>query len=267
MNHRELIGQIKVKRSYLCIGLDTDIARLPLFLGNSTHAVLEFNRAIIDATKDLAVAYKINTAFYEQYGPVGWELMAETLRYIPDNIFTIADAKRGDIGNTSKKYASAFFEEMNFDAITVSPYMGSDSVQPFLYEGKTVIVLGLTSNPGSADFQMLEVNGKPLYKHVIAEAARWGTAEQIMFVVGATKANMLREIREIVPNHFLLVPGVGAQGGNLKEVTEAGQNRFCGLLVNSSRDIIYASSREDFARASRASALKVQQEMHELLKI
>ncbi len=267
MTHHELVGQIKVKRSYLCIGLDTDISKLPLMLGTSPHAVLDFNKEIINATKDLAVAYKINTAFYEQYGPVGWEIMAETLRLIPENIFTIADAKRGDIGNTSKMYARAFFEEMNFDAITVSPYMGSDSVQPFLYEGKTVIVLGLTSNPGSADFQMLESGGKPIYQHVISKVAAWAPTDQLMFVVGATKAEMLQDIRKIIPDHFLLVPGVGAQGGDLKAVTANGQNRNCGLLINSSRGILYASSREDYPQAARNSALSIQKEMSELLNI
>lgn len=248
------------------MGLDTDIDRLPDHMERSTESMLEFNRSIIEATKDLAVSYKINTAFYEPHGGAGWEVMKETLALIPDECFTIADAKRGDIGNTSKMYAKAFFDEMNFDSITVSPYMGSDSVQPFLREDKTVIILGLTSNAGSQDFQVLESNGKPLYEHVLSTGSKWGNTDQIMFVVGATKAEKFSEIRNIVPDHFLLVPGVGAQGGDLQKLAELGWNSHCGLLVNSSRGIIYASSGEDFAEKARASAKAIQEQMSVILQ-
>ncbi len=243
------------------MGLDTDIEKLPSHLPKTTDSILTFNKAIIEATHDYAVSYKINTAFYEQYGAEGWTIMEKTLELIPDNCFTIADAKRGDIGNTGKMYAKAFLKNMDFDSLTVSPYMGQDSVEPFLSYGKVVIVLGLTSNAGSKDFQHLSTGNGQLYETVIEKAATWGNPDNMMFVVGATQAEKLKEIRAIVPNHFLLVPGVGSQGGSLSEVSTFGINANCGLLVNSSRGIIYKSSDEGFAEAARAEARSLQAEM------
>ncbi len=261
MTREELFQQIKRKRSFLCVGLDTDIRKIPTHLLNTEDPVFEFNKQIIDATKDLCVAYKPNIAFYESMGVKGWKSLQKTLDYIPKDIFTIADAKRGDIGNTSSMYARAFFEQMDFDSITVAPYMGSDSVKPFLdFEGKWAIVLVLTSNSGGLDFQMTEdKNGKQLYKKVLSTVQNWG--ENIMFVIGATRAEMLREVRSLAPESFLLVPGVGAQGGSLEEVAENGLNEHCGLLVNSSRGIIYASSDERFADEARRKAMELQQQM------
>lgn len=262
MNRQALIQQIRTKKSYLCVGLDSDITKIPQHLLQHEDPVFEFNKAIIDATKDLCVSYKINTAFYESNGLKGWQSMEKTLNYIPKDIFTIADAKRGDIGNTSTQYAKAFFNAMNFDSITVAPYMGKDSVKPFLdFENKWTIVLGLTSNEGAYDFQYLMNDEKELFKHVIQEVASWGTDENLMFVIGATKTAQLKEVREIIPNHFLLVPGVGAQGGSLEEVSKIGMNADVGLLVNASRQIIFASNSEDFAEKAREEALKLQGEM------
>ena len=267
MNRRELFEQIKIKESYLCIGLDTDIKKIPDHLLDTEDPVFEFNKHIIEATADLCVAYKPNIAFYESMGAKGWESLRKTLEIIPKDIFTISDAKRGDIGNTSGLYARAFFEEMNFDSVTVAPYMGEDSVTPFLtYENAWVILLGLTSNSGSKDFQNLELaNGKKVYQEVLEKSQEWGTSDNMMYVIGATKAESFKEIREIVPNHFLLVPGVGAQGGDLKTLSQYGMNDHCGLLVNSSRGIIYASKGKDFADKARESALKLQQEMKQYL--
>lgn len=269
MTRHELVEQIHVKKSYLCVGLDTDITKIPAHLQSHPNAIFEFNKQIIDATQDLCVAYKINTAFYEAMGAKGWEAMEQTVKYIPTSQFIIADAKRGDIGNTSTQYAKAFFETINFDAITVAPYMGEDSVTPFLaFENKWAIVLGLTSNAGSKDFEQLRVvdqatnNGSEyLYETVIKKISSWGTDENLMFVIGATKASDLEAIRQIIPNHFLLVPGVGFQGGSLAEVSKYGMNKDCGLLVNASRAIIYASEKEDFAAEARAIALQYQAEM------
>ena len=267
MNKKELIRQIKEKESFLCIGLDTDIRRIPSYLLELEDPVFEFNKKIIDSTKDLCVAYKPNIAFYESMGTKGWESLQRTLDYIPSNIFTIADAKRGDIGNTSKMYARAFFENMNFDAVTIVPFMGSDSVIPFLeYRDKWAIVLALTSNKGSFDFQNIEnKNGKQLYKKIIETSCKWGSEENTMYVVGATRAEQLSEIREIIPNHFFLVPGVGAQGGSLHEVAKYGMNQDCGLLVNSSRSIIYAGDGVDFSEKARIEAQKLQEEMAVIL--
>lgn len=261
MNVEKLIGEIKRKKSFLCVGLDSHLEKIPSHLGKDVSSLLEFNKAIIEATHAHAVSYKINTAFYEQYGAKGWEVMEETLKLIPSECFTIADAKRGDIGNTSSMYAKAFLENMDFDSITVAPYMGRDSVEPFLAFGKVVIVLGLTSNPGSADFQTLRSSEQYFYEHVLETASKWGDEQNMMFVTGATKAESLADIRKIVPNHFLLVPGVGAQGGSLEKVIEYGMNENCGLLVNSSRGIIYAGSGEDFADKAKHEAQKIQSEM------
>ena len=268
MTKQELIAQIKQKQSFLCIGLDSDINKIPSHLLDLEDPIFEFNKQIIDATKDLCVAYKPNIAFYESIGVDGWKSLEKTLNYIPKNIFTIADAKRGDIGNTSNMYAKAFFENMNFDSITVAPYMGKDSVTPFLdYKNKWAIVLALTSNKGGLDFQKIESNkGNPLFEQVITTSSKWGTSENMMYVVGATRVEDLSKIREIVPNHFLLVPGVGAQGGDLKDVAKYAINKECGLLVNSSRGIIYAGSKEDFAKKAQIEAKKLQIQMSELLK-
>ena len=262
MDRKYLIQQIQEKQSYLCVGLDTNIEKIPAHLQSHPDAVFEFNRQIIDATKDLCVAYKINTAFYEAQGVKGWEALEKTAGYIPSTHFKIADAKRGDIGNTSAQYAKAFFETIPFDAITVAPYMGSDSVKPFLeYKNKWTIVLGLTSNEGSRDFQQLCINENFLYEAVIKKTSEWGTEENLMFVVGATKADDISSIRKIAPNHFLLIPGVGFQGGSLAEVSKHGLNADCGLLVNVSRAIIFASDKEDFAEKARAAAQQYQMEM------
>lgn len=273
MNKQELFENIQLKKSFLCVGLDTDINKIPEFLfDESNDPIFDFNKAIIDATADLCVAYKPNLAFYESIGLSGWDALDRTVDYIRTNYpdqFIIADAKRGDIGNTSAMYARTFLGNMNFDSITVAPYMGEDSVSPFLdYEGKWVILLALTSNKGAFDFQFMkdELSGERLFEKVLKTSLDWGTDENIMYVVGATKAEMLSDIRSIVPNHFLLVPGVGAQGGSLAEVAQFGMNSTCGLLVNSSRQIIYASSEQDFAQAARNEASKVQTEMEFLLK-
>ena len=262
MNRKQLIQQIKEKKSFLCVGLDTDIEKIPRHLQSRPDAVFEFNKQIIDATKDLCVAYKINTAFYEASGVKGWQALEKTAHYIPITHFKIADAKRGDIGNTSSQYAKAFFETIPFDAITVAPYMGSDSVKPFLdYENKWAIVLGLTSNDGSKDFQQQRINGDYLFEEVIKKTVEWGREDNLMFVVGATKANDLASIRKIIPDHFLLIPGVGSQGGSLAEVSKHGLNKDCGLLVNVSRAIIYAGKKENFAEEARIIALRYQIEM------
>lgn len=263
MNRLQLFEEIKKKESYLCIGLDTDVKKIPDDLLRYDDPIFEFNKRIIDATHDLCVAYKPNIAFYESLGSKGWESLEKTLEYIPDNVFTISDAKRGDIGNTSGLYARAFFDHLNFDSVTVAPYMGKDSVSPFLeFKDKWVILLALTSNTGSQDFQTLSLEkGTPLYKEVLLKSQEWGTTDNLMYVVGATKAESFQEIRKIIPDHFLLVPGVGAQGGDLASVSKFGMNSTCGLLVNSSRGIIYASMGDDFADAARKEAKKLQQEM------
>jgi orotidine-5'-phosphate decarboxylase len=267
MTKKELINQIKKKKSFLCIGLDTDISKIPTHLLELEDPIFEFNKQIIDTTKDLCVAYKPNIAFYESRGIKGWESLQKTLAYIPNDIFTIADAKRGDIGNTSKMYARAFFENMSFNSVTVAPYMGSDSVTPFLkFKDKWAIVLALTSNKGGLDFQKIEdKNGKQLFKQVLETSKQWGSDENMMYVVGATRAEQLSEIRNIIPNHFLLVPGVGAQGGNVQDVAKYGMNKDCGLLVNSSRGIIYAGNDVDFAEKANTEAQKLQQEMAVIL--
>ena len=262
MKRDTLVQQIKEKKSFLCVGLDTDLSKIPPHLLIEKDPVFEFNKQIIDATKDLCVGYKINTAFYEAMGVKGWEALEKTVNYISTTHFKIADAKRGDIGNTSTQYAKAFFETLPFDAITVAPYMGSDSVQPFLnYPGKWTIVLGLTSNEGSKNFQQKKLGDHFLYEEVISETASWGTEENLMFVIGATKAEELSSIRKIIPNHFLLIPGVGAQGGSLADVVKYGMTKDCGLFVNASRAIIYASQKEDFAVKAREIALQYQTEM------
>jgi len=263
MTRKELISQIKRKQSFLCVGLDTDIEKIPDHLLELEDPIFEFNKQIIDVTKDLCVAYKPNIAFYESRGVSGWNSLQKTLDYIPNDIFTIADAKRGDIGNTSDMYARAFFENMNFDAVTIAPYMGSDSVTPFLeFDGKWAILLALTSNKGGLDFQTFKnENGKQLFEQVLEISQTWGTDENMMYVVGATRAEQLSVIRKIIPNHFLLVPGVGAQGGSLQEVAKYGMNQVCGLLVNSSRGIIYAGNGTDFAEKAGNEAQKLQQQM------
>lgn len=263
MTRQELISNIKRKRSLLCVGLDPELERIPAHLMKRGDPIFEFNKVIIDATKDYAVAYKPNLAFYESLGAKGWTSLEKTLAYIPSDCFTIADAKRGDIGNTSRLYAKAFFETFDFDAITVAPYMGADSVMPFLgFEGKWVIVLGLTSNAGSADFQMQPLrDGEPLYAEVIRASQRWGTSGNLMFVIGATHPARFAEIRRLAPNHFFLVPGVGAQGGDLQAVLDHGMNADFGLLINSSRGIIYAGSGEDFGEGVKEAARAMQGEM------
>ena len=262
MTGKFLIEQINQKKSYLCVGLDTSIEKIPKHLQSNVDAVFEFNKQIIDVTKDLCVGYKINTAFYESNGIKGWEAMEKTVNYIPTTHFKIADAKRGDIGNTSSQYAQAFFEVLNFDAITVAPYMGYDSIQPFLeYENKWTIVLGLTSNKGSEDFQQLKTGDNYLYETVLKKVSEWGTKENLMFVVGATKATELESIRKIIPDNFLLIPGVGFQGGSLAQVSKYGLNKDFGLLVNVSRAIIYAGDNENFAEEARIIASQYQTEM------
>lgn len=270
MNKTQLFSGIKSKESFLCIGLDTDIKKIPQYLLKEKDPVFEFNKRIIDQTADLCVAYKPNIAFYEALGSKGWESLEKTIEYIPDDIFTIADAKRGDIGNTSSLYARAFFEKMNFDSVTVAPYMGEDSVKPFLaFEDKWVILLALTSNAGSSDFQQLEISGSAdrLFEKVLRVSRQWGNDDNLMYVVGATRSQELGNIRKIVPDHFLLVPGVGAQGGSLEEVAKYGMNSHCGLLVNSSRGIIYSSPGKDFAEAARKSAVVVQESMKKYLDL
>jgi len=269
MTTQHLIDQIQLKKSFLCVGLDVDLTKIPKHLLETEDPIFEFNKAIIDSTHDLAVSYKPNTAFYEAYGIKGWLSLEKTIRYINENypnIFTIADAKRGDIGNTSSMYAKAFFEDLNFDSVTVAPYMGKDSVEPFLaFEDKHTIMLALTSNEGAFDFQTLNVNGTELYKQVLETSKTWKNSHNLMYVVGATKAEYFTEIRKIVPDSFLLVPGVGAQGGSLSEVCKYGMNTNVGLLINSSRAIIYASNGVDFAEKARAEALLMQQEMQAIL--
>jgi orotidine-5'-phosphate decarboxylase len=272
MNKQQLFEQIQKKRSFLCVGLDSDIQKIPKHLLETSDPIFSFNKEIIDATAEFTVAYKPNLAFYESLGSQGWESLEKTVMYLKSKhpeIFIIADAKRGDIGNTSNLYARAFFERLNFDAVTVAPYMGEDSVKPFMtYSEKWIILLALTSNKGAYDFQFLKdgKSGDKLFESVLKTSQTWGTSENMMYVVGATKAEKLKEIREIIPNHFLLVPGVGAQGGSLKEVAQNGMNSKCGLLVNSSRGIIYASVDVDFAGKAQAAAKAVQQEMEMLLK-
>jgi orotidine-5'-phosphate decarboxylase len=267
MTRTELIDQIKNKKTFLCVGLDPDTEKIPQFLFDEEDPIFEFNKKIIDATAEYCVAFKPNTAFYEAYGLSGIESLEKTLKYIKVNYpnhFLIADAKRGDIGNTSAMYAKAFYNRLNCDAITVAPYMGSDSVKPFLkHDKKWAIVLGLTSNEGSADFQQQHLNGKEFYLNVIEKCASWGTNENMMFVVGATKSQMLDDIRKIVPDHFLLIPGVGAQGGNLQDVCKHGLTKDIGLLVNSSRGIIYASADTDFAEKAGSEAKKIALEMQQ----
>ena len=277
MTRSQLVQQIQKKKSYLCVGLDTDITKIPKHLLQETDPVFSFNKAIIDATKDLCISYKINTAFYEALGVKGWEALEKTVNYIPTEHFKIADAKRGDIGNTSSQYAKAFFETLNFDAVTVAPYMGEDSVKPFLeYEGKWAIVLGLTSNKGAKDFELQKIVSENGYEHLRAEmlyekvlktVSGWGTSDNLMFVVGATRGEEFVNIREIIPDHFLLVPGVGAQGGSLKEISEKAMIKDSsapaqyGILVNVSRAIIFASGKEDFAEQARIIARQYQAEM------
>ena len=266
MTREELVNQIKTKKTFLCVGLDPDTDKLPRhLLEEEGDPIYEFNKAIIDATAPHCVSFKPNSAFYEAYGLSGIASLEKTIRYIKTNYpnhFLIADAKRGDIGNTSTMYAKAFFRRLDADAITIAPYMGSDSVKPFLqFENKWAIVLGLTSNAGSSDFQQLKVEGKDLYLHIIETCAQWGTEENMMFVVGATKANLLEDIRKIIPKHFLLIPGVGAQGGSLQDVCKYGMTAEIGLLINSSRGIIYASSGKDFAERAGEEAKKIAEEM------
>ena len=271
MTTQQLVQQIKHKKSFLCIGLDVDLTKIPHHLLELEDPIFEFNKAIIDATHDLCVSYKPNMAFYEAYGLKGWQSLEKTITYINEKypeIFTIADAKRGDIGNTSTMYAKAFLEDLNFDSVTVAPYMGKDSVEPFLaFENKHTILLALTSNDGAFDFQTKNVDGEELYKVVIETSKRWKNSQNLMYVIGATKADYFTEIRKLVPDSFLLVPGVGAQGGSLQEVCKYGMNDIIGLLINSSRAIIYASSGEDFAQKAREEALKMQQEMEMILRI
>ncbi|MEM5566766.1 orotidine-5'-phosphate decarboxylase [Psychroserpens sp. AS72] len=269
MTTQQLIQQIKKKNSFLCIGLDVDLNKIPKHLLKEEDPIFEFNKAIIDATHHLCVAYKPNTAFYEAYGLKGWKALSKTILYLnkkyPEQ-FTIADAKRGDIGNTSTMYAKAFFEDLAFDSVTVAPYMGKDSIEPFLaFENKHTIMLALTSNEGAFDFQTKTVEGKELYKQVLETSKSWKNSENLMYVVGATKAEYLAEIRTIIPDSFLLVPGVGAQGGNLQEVCKYGMNDSVGLLINSSRGIIYASQNDDFAEAAAQKARELQEQMESIL--
>ena len=271
MNKQELFDNILREQSFLCVGLDTDIKKIPEFLLQEEDPIFIFNKAIIDATQDLCIAYKPNLAFYESLGVKGWIAFEKTVRYIKENYpdqFIIADAKRGDIGNTSAMYARSFFEEMDIDSVTVAPYMGEDSVTPFLpYENKWVILLALTSNKGSHDFQLIQdTTGEMLYEKVLRRSQEWANDEKMMYVVGATQGQAFENIRKIVPNHFLLVPGVGAQGGSLEEVCKYGMNKQCGLIVNSSRGIIYADKTENFAEGARQAAQIVQQQMSEQLK-
>jgi orotidine-5'-phosphate decarboxylase len=266
MNRLELIKQIKEKKSYLCVGLDSDITKIPEHLLGMEDPVFEFNKAIIDATAPYCVSYKLNTAFYESNGLEGWSSLMKTVAYIPKDFFIIADAKRGDIGNTSTQYAKAFFEKMNCDAITVAPYMGSDSVTPFLsYPNKFAIILGLTSNAGAKDFQLLRIDNTFLYEDVLRRVSEWGTDENLMFVIGATQALELVNVRKILPTHFLLIPGVGAQGGSLEQVHQFGATNDIGLLVNVSRDIIFSDNTTNFATIAGDKAKAYQQQMQNLL--
>jgi len=269
MTTQQLVEQIKAKKSFLCIGLDVDLTKIPTHLLDAEDPIFEFNKAIIDATHHLCVSYKPNTAFYEAYGLKGWKSLEKTIQYLNTNypeIYTIADAKRGDIGNTSTMYAKAFLEDLAFDSVTVAPYMGKDSVEPFLaFKDKQTIMLALTSNKGAFDFQTLDVNGQELYKQVLETSKSWENSENLMYVVGATKAEYFKEIRKIVPNSFLLVPGVGAQGGNLQDVCKYGMSDNVGLLINSSRGIIYAGNDEDFAKAAAVKAKELQEQMEKIL--
>ena len=269
MTSQELTHQIHLKNSFLCIGLDVDMDKIPKYLLDKEDPIFEFNKQIIDATHHLAVAYKPNTAFYEANGLKGWKSLTKTIRYLNNNypeIFTIADAKRGDIGNTSRMYAKAFFEDLGFDSVTVAPYMGRDSVEPFLsFKNKHTILLALTSNEGAFDFQTQKTDYEVLYKNVIKTSSSWENNENLMYVVGATKADYFKEIRTLVPNNFLLVPGIGAQGGNLHDVCKYGINQNIGLLINSSRGIIYASDQQDFAKAAAKEAYHLQQQMQTIL--
>lgn len=272
MNKQQLFENIKKKQSFLCVGLDTDIKKIPSHLLKEDDPIFAFNKAIIDATAPYCIAYKPNLAFYESMGVKGWMAFEKTIKYLNENYpdhFIIADAKRGDIGNTSAMYARTFFEEMNIDSVTVAPYMGEDSVSPFLgYEGKWVILLALTSNKGSHDFQLTaDTQGERLFEKVLRKSQEWADADQLMYVVGATQGKAFQDIRQIVPHHFLLVPGVGAQGGSLEEVCQYGMNSQCGLIVNSSRGIIYASNGTDFASAARQAAQDLQQQMAKQLQI
>ena len=268
MTRAQLVEQIFSKRSYLCVGLDTDINKIPKHLQSHPDAVFEFNKAIIDATLDLCVSYKLNTAFYEPLGAKGWNILERTFNYIPSTHFKIADAKRGDIGNTATQYAKAFFESMNADAITVAPYMGEDSVRPFLqFEKKWAIVLGLTSNPGAKDFELQQMGEELLYEKVLRSVSAWGNPNNLMFVIGATQPDEFVNIRKLTPEHFYLVPGVGFQGGSLKDISEKAMIKDCGLLVNVSRAIIYASGKEDFAQEARIIAQQYQSEMSGYLPI
>ncbi len=266
MDYSALFGNILKKRSYLCVGLDSELEKIPSFLLKEKNPLFEFNKRIIDATHNYAVAYKPNVAFYECHGPEGWRTLDATVRYIKENypdIFVIADAKRGDIGNTSRMYAKSFFANMPCDALTVAPYMGEDSVTPFLsYKDKWVILLALTSNKGADDFQYHNDKGLRLFERVLKTSVNWGNINNMMYVVGATRAEMVKDIRMIVPDHFLLVPGIGAQGGSLKEISESGMNDKCGLLVNSSRGIIFADNSEKFDRVAAEKAKEIQEEMH-----
>lgn len=267
MNYQELVSQIKKKKSFLCVGLDTDLNKIPLHLLETEDPIFEFNKAIIDATKEYCVAYKPNIAFYEMLGASGWQSLQKTIEYIPSTHFTIADAKRGDIGNTSLYYANTFFDTFQFDSVTVAPYMGSDSVIPYLqHKDKWAILLALTSNKGADDFELQKLeNGQYLFEKVLTTSKEWGSESNTMYVVGATRPEMLTEIRKIVPNHFLLVPGVGAQGGSLTEVAKHGMNENIGLLVNSSRGIIYAGNGPDFAEKAKEKAREIQLEMAQLM--
>ncbi|MEX2594792.1 MAG: orotidine-5'-phosphate decarboxylase [Anditalea sp.] len=269
MNKQALFQQIRKKSSFLCVGLDPAINKIPRHLLKETDPIFEFNKQIIDHTAKFAVAYKPNIAFYESMGPKGWESLQKTLDYIPNDIFTIADAKRGDIGNTSNLYAKTFFELMDFDAITITPYMGMDSIMPFLeFKDKWVILLALTSNDGNKDFQLFKnASGKSLYQEVITKSQSWGTEDNLMYVIGATRGDKIETARKLAPDHFFLVPGVGAQGGSLEEVARFGMNASCGLLVNSSRGIIYASSDENFGKAARQESQKLQKEMEKFLEL
>jgi len=268
MNKAELFSRIQKKSSFLCVGLDADIQKIPAHLKSEKDPIFTFCKEIIEQTADFAVAYKPNIAFFEALGPQGWETLQKVNELIPKDIFTIADAKRGDIGNTSKLYAKAFFEKMDFDSVTVAPYMGVDSVTPFLeFENKWVILLALTSNAGSMDFQLIkDETGKPLYQSVLEKSQQWGDSDNMMYVVGATRGELIGEVRKVVPDHFFLVPGVGAQGGSLADVAKYGMNSSCGLLVNSSRGIIYASQDENFGKSARSEAQKLQEEMSNLLE-
>lgn len=268
MTRAELFSQIQKKSSFLCVGLDPDLDKIPVHLKSEPDPIFSFCREMIEETAEFAVAYKPNIAFFEALGPQGWETLQKVLECMPKDVFSIADAKRGDIGNTSKLYAKAFFEKMDFDSVTVAPYMGADSVTPFLeFDEKWVILLALTSNAGSMDFQLIkDESGKPLYQAVLEKSQEWGSPENLMYVVGATRGELIGDVRKVVPDNFFLVPGVGAQGGSLAEVAKYGMNSSCGLLVNSSRGIIYASGEKDFGKAARNEAKKLQEEMSGLLE-